>query len=111
MDVLKTVSEYISANSLLTRDALHLVALSGGADSVALLRILLLLGYKTEAVHCNFHLRGRESDRDEDFVKKLCDDNNVPLHIVHFDTRAYAGLHHKSIELAARDLRDRKSVV
>ena len=59
------ISDYISKHSLLSRDALHLVALSGGADSVALLRILRDLDYKIEAVHCNFHLRGAESDRDE----------------------------------------------
>lgn len=105
MDVLKTVADYISANRLLTPDGMHLVALSGGADSVALLLIMQKLGYRVEAVHCNFHLRGEESDRDENFVKSLCCKNNVPLHIVHFDTKTYSELHHKSIELAARDLR------
>ena len=48
---------------------LYLVALSGGADSVALLLALKKLGYNIEAAHCNFHLRGEESDRDEDFAK------------------------------------------
>ena len=50
-----------------------LVALSGGADSVALLRVLLSLGYTCECAHCNFHLRGLESDRDESFVCQLCE--------------------------------------
>ena len=81
MDVLKTVADYISANRLLTPDGMHLVALSGGADSVALLLIMQKLGYRVEAVHCNFHLRGEESDRDENFVKSLCCKNNVPLQI------------------------------
>lgn len=99
------VAKYIQSHHLLHTNHKYLVALSGGADSVALLRTLLLLGYKVEATHCNFHLRGEESDRDEEFCKRLCNDLCVALHIVHFDTNAYAALHHQSIELAARNLR------
>lgn len=101
----KKVDAYIERYGLLSINGLHLVALSGGADSVALLRVLLSLGYKVEAMHCNFRLRGTESDRDEAFCKTLCEELGVKLHIVHFDTRAYAELHHVSIEMAARDLR------
>ena len=82
-----------------------LVALSGGADSVALLRVLLSLGYQCECAHCNFHLRGEESDRDENFVRHLCGSLSVPLHVVHFQTEVYAARHHLSIEMAARELR------
>ena len=82
-----------------------MVAVSGGADSVALLRLLILLGYRVEAVHCNFHLRGKESDRDEAFVRQLCLQLSVPFHLAHFDTTVYASLHKVSIEMAARDLR------
>lgn len=82
-----------------------LVALSGGADSVALLRVLLHLGYACEAAHCNFHLRGEESDRDEDFVRCLCKTHSVKLHVTHFDTTGYAQTHQVSIEMAARELR------
>lgn len=81
------------------------MALSGGADSVALLLVLKRLGYRIEAAHCNFHLRGEESDRDELFVRNLCSRLDIPLHLVHFDTRSYAELHKVSIEMAARDLR------
>ena len=101
----KRVSSFIARHHLLAPDVLHLVALSGGADSVCLLLLLLRLGYRVEAMHCNFHLRGKESDRDEAFVKSLCQDKGVPLHLAHFDTRAYADLHHVSIEMAARELR------
>ena len=101
------VGRYIRDEQLLTRDGVHLVALSGGADSVALLRVLMALGYSVEAAHCNFHLRGAESDRDEQFVVSLCDSLAIPLHRAHFDTKAYAALHHVSIEMAARELRYR----
>lgn len=82
-----------------------LVAISGGADSVALLHMLVKAGHSCTAVHCNFHLRGAESDRDENFVKNLCSQLNVPLHIEHFNTQQYAQSHKISIEMAARELR------
>ena len=56
--MLNKVAGFIAKHQLMSHDGLHVVALSGGADSVALLRILLDLGYHVEAVHCNFHLRG-----------------------------------------------------
>ncbi len=82
-----------------------LVALSGGPDSVALLRMLIDKGHKVEAAHCNFHLRGSESDRDEAFCKALCEKLGVKLHTAHFDTKEFAKLRGISIEMAARDLR------
>ena len=82
-----------------------LVALSGGADSVALLRVLLHLGYRCEAAHCNFHLRGEESMRDEAFVVSLTEKLGVRLYRTDFDTEAYATAKGISIEMAARDLR------
>ena len=85
----------------------YLVAISGGADSVCLLLKMIEEGRSVEAVHCNFHLRGDESDRDEAFVVTLCQRLGVPLHRVHFDTKEYAALHKVSIELAARELRYR----
>ena len=81
------------------------VALSGGADSVALLRVLVESGVRCVAAHCNFHLRGTESDRDEAFVRTLCARLEVPLHVADFDTKAYAAAHHVSVEMAARELR------
>lgn len=99
------IRRYIKANGLLDSNAMHIVALSGGADSVCLLRIMLQLNYKVHAAHCNFHLRGAESDRDEKFCKELCEKLGVTLHLAHFDTRAYATQHRVSIEMAARDLR------
>lgn len=102
---LKTVAGFIKERSLLGDGDKCLVALSGGADSVALALVLGELGYDVEAAHCNFHLRGEESDRDEDFCKRFCKRNDIPLHIARFDTRSYAALHKVSIEMAARNLR------
>lgn len=84
---------------------LFLVALSGGADSVCLLMAMKRLGYAIEAIHCNFRLRGAESDRDEEFCKSLCEREQIPFHTVHFDTKTYAEVHKISIEMAARELR------
>ena len=101
----RKVETFIRQQHLLQSDGRYLVALSGGADSVCLLLVLKQLGYFVEAIHCNFHLRGEESDRDEDFCRNLCAEKQIPLHLVHFDTREYAQLHKVSIEMAARQLR------
>lgn len=82
-----------------------LVAISGGADSVALLHYLVSHNYYCVAAHCNFHLRGEESDRDENFVRQYCDELSVPLHVANFDTKEYAAERKLSIEMAARELR------
>ncbi len=103
--LLSTIHDYIARQSLLVPDGRYLVALSGGADSVALLLVMSELGYQLEAVHCNFRLRGDEADRDEAFCVSLCQERRVEFHRAHFDTRTYASLHHVSIEMAARQLR------
>lgn len=105
MKVEKRVQEFICNEKLMANDAGVLVGLSGGADSVALLRILVKLGYHCHAVHCNFHLRGEESDRDEAFAVALCHSLDIPCEVVHFDTKGYANEKHISIEMAARELR------
>lgn len=101
----KKISDFIDKYKLLDKQEKYLVALSGGADSVALLLVLKQLGYNIEAVHCNFHLRREESDRDENFCKELCYKYNVEFHLAHFDTETYAKLHKESIEMTARELR------
>lgn len=105
--LLSRVETFISERQLLAPGGSCIVALSGGADSVALLHVLLRLGYQVEAATCNFHLRGAESDRDETFCVDLCQRLGVRLHRVHFDTLSYASLHKVSIEMAARELRYR----
>lgn len=101
----RKIQQYIEEKNLLAGGGRVLVALSGGADSVALLRVLDELGYRCEAAHCNFHLRGDESDRDETFVRELCAAHGIPLHVTHFDTEGEAARRKVSIEMAARDLR------
>jgi len=99
------VEKYINKYKLLNPSELYIVALSGGADSVALLLLLKNAYFNVHAAHCNFHLRGEESDRDEAFCVGLCKELGVELHRAHFDTREYAELHKVSIEMAARELR------
>ncbi len=82
-----------------------LVAVSGGADSVALLDMLVRGGYRCVVGHCNFHLRGEESMRDEVFVRGLCGRLGVELLVKDFDTLGYARGRGVSVEMAARELR------
>ena len=99
------VERYIERHKLLNSNDLYIIALSGGADSVALLLLLKNAHFNVHAAHCNFRLRGDESDRDEAFCVELCQRLGVELHRAHFDTREYAELHKVSIEMAARELR------
>ena len=99
------ISRYISRNTLLEEGSTVLVGVSGGADSTALLKVLLALGFRCIAVHCNFHLRGAESDRDEQFVTDLCRTLGVELITCSYDTTSCARQKGISIEMAARELR------
>ena len=94
---IERLSEGINSRFLLT--------VSGGADSVAMLDIFSGLGYDCIVAHCNFHLRGEESDRDECFVKDLAKKYSLPLFIKSFKTKEYATENSLSIEMAARELR------
>lgn len=116
--VLRRVKKYISDNHLLSPGDRVLVCVSGGADSVALLDILMRGGYECVVANCNFHLRGEESNRDSFFVRALAHDlperlsvrkdwlkDGIPCYSQDFDTTSYAQEHHLSIETAARELR------
>lgn len=104
-DFSRRVARDIAAHSLLAPGSCVVVGLSGGADSVALFLVLLRLGYHVEAAHCNFHLRGAESNRDAAFVTDLCARYGVPLHRADFETARSARLAGVSIEMQARDER------
>lgn len=101
------ITKTIARHQLIGASDIIYIALSGGADSVALLRAMLALGYKERlrALHMNFQLRGEESQEDEAFVRQLCQEQAIPLLVEHRDTSSYAKAHGISIEMAARDLR------
>lgn len=103
--MVETIKSFIASGNLIDSTQPVLVALSGGADSVALLRVLLELGYDCRAAHCNFHLRGEESNRDEAFVTALCHKLGVELEVKHFDVHAFMSEHGVSMEMACRELR------
>ena len=97
--------KYIIDNQLFTKNDKLLVAVSGGVDSVVLCQLLYLNNYHFSIAHCNFQLRGDESDGDEAFVKSLADRWKVPFYSKKFETKQYALDHKLSIQVAARDLR------
>ena len=109
--MLRRVLKYIRDKELLEKGDRVLVCVSGGADSVALLDVLQRGGYECVVAHCNFHLRGKESDRDERFVREVIGERlkakGEKLCVKDFDTVGYAQKKGISIEMAARELRYR----
>lgn len=99
------VQKFISEKSLFIREEKLILGISGGADSVCLMHVFLELGYSFELAHCNFNLRGEESDADEYFVKDLAKEHQLKVHIKQFDTLVYAAENKISTQMAARDLR------
>ena len=82
-----------------------LLAHSGGVDSMVLLHLLMRTGFSFSIAHCNFCLRGKESEEDEAFVRSLSDQFKIPLYVKSFDTETYAKKNKISIQMAARLLR------
>ncbi|MGY0392613.1 tRNA lysidine(34) synthetase TilS [Bizionia sp. KMM 8389] len=82
-----------------------LIAISGGVDSVVLAYLCSSLNLNITLAHCNFNLRGSESDTDEQFVFELAEKLDLELFIEHFDTAKYATHNNLSIQMAARELR------
>lgn len=99
------VKRFIAEQNLFEKSDKIIVGISGGSDSVALLSVLCRLGYQCVAAHCNFHLRGAESDRDETFVTDFVKSLDIPFYKIDFDTKKYAEEKKLSIEMAARELR------
>ena len=104
-EIRQKIRLFIKDNLMLSDYSSIIVGLSGGADSIALLHSLHSLNYNCIAAHCNFHLRGDESDRDEQFASEFSASLGVPFHKIDFDTISYAQNNKISIEMAARDLR------
>ncbi len=82
-----------------------LIGCSGGLDSVTLAQLMHRLNFETGLAHCNFSLRGTESDGDAEFVADLAESLNIPVYIETFDTKQYAANQKLSTQMAARELR------
>lgn len=89
----------------LNKESLIYVACSGGIDSTVLLHLLHHNGFNIAVLHCNFHLRADESNRDENFIRSICNDLNISIDVLHADTEKYSTEHKISIQEAARDIR------
>jgi tRNA(Ile)-lysidine synthase len=105
LKTLQKVQKYIYNHHLIKSEGQIIVGVSGGADSVMLLHLLLSIGYDCVIAHCNFHLRADESERDEIFVQSLAQKLKIPYYHIDFNTKEIAKEKHISIEMAARDLR------
>ena len=103
--MLQEFQQYINRCSLIAEGDKLVLALSGGIDSMVLADLLLKAKVEFVAAHCNFHLRGHESDGDDWFVRKFAENRGIQCFVKHFETEKYAAKYGISIEMAARDLR------
>jgi tRNA(Ile)-lysidine synthase len=99
------LKRYVEQESLFHAQQPLLLAISGGLDSVVLSHMLRELRYEVVLAHCNFGLRGMESDEDEAFVKNWAEQLGCEIHTVRFDTEHYRKAHRLSVQAAARALR------
>jgi len=97
--------QFIEQNQLFSRNDKILAAVSGGMDSVLMARLLKEAGFNFSIAHCNFQLRADEANADQQFVKELAEQLNVPFYTTNFDTGIYAAERKISIQMAARELR------
>lgn len=96
---------FIKDNQLIRKSDRILLTVSGGIDSVVMLDLFTRSGYNCGIAHCNFGLRGEESDGDEDFVRKLAYQYNLKFYCKRFNTEEFAREENISIQMAARKLR------
>ena len=97
--------QFIQEKALFTHNNRLLLTVSGGIDSVVLSQLCHDAGYSFAIAHCNFQLRGEESEQDEHFVKSLAQTYQVPFYTTRFQTKKYADENGISTQMAARDLR------
>ena len=105
MELFKIFNEFIHQHALFTAEDRLLLAVSGGIDSIVLCELCVRSGYSFTIAHCNFQLRGKESDRDEEFVRSLGNSYTVDVLVERFNTESYAKEKKVSIQVAARELR------
>ena len=103
--MLPKLKRFIAENELLIDEDRLLLAVSGGKDSVCLLHLFTQLDYPLAVAHCNFLLRGEESNKDEQFVRLLSEYYELPFFCKRFDTKTYSKEKSISTQMAARELR------
>jgi tRNA(Ile)-lysidine synthase len=103
--VLQQFLNHIDQNSLFKPSDKVLLAVSGGLDSMVMLHLFKEAGFSIGVAHCNFQLRGEESNGDEALVNTTCVELGIPFYLKRFDTEVYAWERGISIQMAARDLR------
>ena len=87
--MLDTIKQFLKEHEI-DEKAGFIIAVSGGADSITLLHAFKYLNLRIHALHCNFNLRGKESNMDEQFVKRFCETYGIPMSVKRFDTQEYA---------------------
>ena len=105
MQLLQKFIEFIKKENLFQPKDKLLLAVSGGVDSVVLCELCKQVGFDFVIAHCNFQLRGEESERDEKFVREIAKKYNVEIFVKKFDTEKFAEAKKISIQVAARELR------
>ena len=104
--MIQAFNDYISQHNLTQKDNKILLAVSGGIDSIVMTDLFYKSGFKNIAIaHCNFSLRGEESDGDEKHVRQFALEHDIPIFVIRFHTKEYAKMHKVSTQVAARELR------
>jgi len=103
--MLSRLKNHLSKDLTFLENKKLLLAMSGGIDSMVLAHLFKALRYDICIAHCNFGLRGDESDGDENFVRKFAIENDIKVFVTHFDTKAFASDAKLSVQVAARQLR------
>jgi len=103
--MLEEFKKFISENNLLNSGDKVLLAVSGGIDSMVMAHLFLRNKQGIGIAHCNFSLRGKESDKDEDIVRMFATENKIPFYTIRFETKDYARKNKLSVQMAAREMR------
>jgi tRNA(Ile)-lysidine synthase len=103
--MIEEFNRFIFENNLIKQGDKILLAVSGGIDSMVMAHLFLRRNHKDGIAHCNFSLRGKESDKDEELVRQFAADNNIPFYTIRFETKTYSKINRLSVQMAARELR------
>ncbi|MFY0483677.1 tRNA lysidine(34) synthetase TilS [Flavobacterium sp. PLA-1-15] len=103
--MISRLQKHLSQNLPILQGKRLLLAISGGVDSMVMLDLFQKTDFVMAIAHCNFQLRGQESEGDQAFIEKYAKENNIALFVTQFDTKAFAEDYKLSIQVAARELR------